>query len=344
MDYVTSIISAVIIFPIIAFLITVPFILYNYHRYGTVYYFRSFIIYSFVLYLLVAYFLVILPLPDINSINMNAETTQLIPLQFIYDFINKSGFIINDFSTYLEAIKTSYFYVPIFNIFLFIPFGIYLRYYFNCDLKKVIIFSFLLSLFFELTQLTGLYFIYPHSYRLFDVDDLMLNTLGGLTGYYVLGIFQKLLPTKSKIEEETNKRRVKITYLKRFTLFCLDLFILGILNYIFAIFLNVPIIFTASLYYIVIPILFKGRTLGSKFLHISLTSKEGKLKFYQILVRYCLFVLIFFIIPHFNLLNFISIMFNFVYFIIKKEMIYETISKTKLQSTFALKNNDNNCL
>ena len=33
------------------------------------------------------------------------------------------------------------------------------------------IFSFLLSLFFEVTQLTGLYFLYPGSYRLFDVDD-----------------------------------------------------------------------------------------------------------------------------------------------------------------------------
>ncbi|UPU40245.1 hypothetical protein MX850_02280 [Erysipelothrix sp. Poltava] len=33
-----------------------------------------------------------------------------------------------------------------------VPFGIYLRYYFNCDLKKTVILSFILSLFFEPTQ------------------------------------------------------------------------------------------------------------------------------------------------------------------------------------------------
>ena len=31
---------------------------------------------------------------------------------------------------------------------------------------------------FELTQLSGLYFIYPRSYRLADVNDLINNTVG----------------------------------------------------------------------------------------------------------------------------------------------------------------------
>jgi glycopeptide antibiotics resistance protein len=42
--------------------------------------------------------------------------------------------------------------------------------------------TFLLSLIIESAQLTGLFFIYPGSYRLFDVDDLITNTLGGFLG------------------------------------------------------------------------------------------------------------------------------------------------------------------
>ena len=72
-----------------------------------------------------------------------------------------------------------------YNILLTLPFGIYLRYYFNCSFKKTFFCTFLLTLFFELTQLSGLYGIYPRPYRLFDVDDLFLNTLGGIIGYAI---------------------------------------------------------------------------------------------------------------------------------------------------------------
>ncbi|GAA0226871.1 hypothetical protein GCM10008921_09530 [Metaclostridioides mangenotii] len=63
------------------------------------------------------------------------------------------------------------------------PLGISLRYFFKRNLKQTLIITFLVSLFFELTQLTGLYGIYIAPYRIFDVDDLMLNKLGGYIGY-----------------------------------------------------------------------------------------------------------------------------------------------------------------
>ncbi len=40
--------------------------------------------------------------------------------------------------------------VPLF--LLVLPFGVYLRYYFKCSFLKTVLASFLLSLFFELTQ------------------------------------------------------------------------------------------------------------------------------------------------------------------------------------------------
>ena len=54
---------------------------------------------------------------------------------------------------------------------------------------------FLFSIFVEVTQLTGIYGIYKYPYRLFDVDDLMLNTLGGVIGFYIEPVFEYVLPS-----------------------------------------------------------------------------------------------------------------------------------------------------
>ena len=62
MSYVEAIKTAILAFPFIAFLFMIPFILYNYHKYGSIHFLRVFIIYSFILYLINIYFLVILPL------------------------------------------------------------------------------------------------------------------------------------------------------------------------------------------------------------------------------------------------------------------------------------------
>ena len=47
-----------------------------------------------------------------------------------------------------------------------------------------------LSLTVELTQLTGLWGLYPCPYRQFDVDDLILNTTGVALGFAVVRLAQ----------------------------------------------------------------------------------------------------------------------------------------------------------
>ena len=68
MGYIVSIKTAIFIFPVLAFLITVPYMIANYRKYGSVNKLRTLILYSFVLYLLTIYLLVILPLPNPESI------------------------------------------------------------------------------------------------------------------------------------------------------------------------------------------------------------------------------------------------------------------------------------
>ncbi|MBG0968062.1 VanZ family protein [Bacillus sp. SRB3LM] len=45
-----------------------------------------------------------------------------------------------------------------------------------------------ISLFFERTQLTGVYGLYYCSYRLFDIDDIILNVSGGIISFYIVSM------------------------------------------------------------------------------------------------------------------------------------------------------------
>ena len=146
-SYIEVIKIALLTFPFLAFFISFPFILINYHKYGSISSMKVIIIYTFILYLLCAYFLIILPLPKYEVVAMlKSPRTQLIPFNFIKDFIRESPFRFTNVHTYVKAIKHSTFYVPLYNIFLTVPFGMYLRYYFKKNKLDIIIYSFFLSL------------------------------------------------------------------------------------------------------------------------------------------------------------------------------------------------------
>ena len=136
--YMNAIKVAVLTFPFLAFLITIPYMISQYRKYGAIHSLRTLIIYSFVLYLLAAYFLVILPLPSMEVVeSLTTSQTQLVPFAFIGDMVRESHFVWDDHSTYLGAILNPSVYVVLYNILLTIPFGMYLRYYFKKDLKTI---------------------------------------------------------------------------------------------------------------------------------------------------------------------------------------------------------------
>ena len=147
-DYPVVILQAFILFPIVAFLFTLPYVVFNYHKYGSVLSLRIIIVYSFILYLMCIYFLVIL--------------------------------------------------------------------------------SFCLSLFFELTQLSELYFIYPRSYWLFDADDLLANTLGGVFGYAIISPFLKILPSRERIDKVSFHRGRQVSLTRRLVSAMFDLIVVAL--------------------------------------------------------------------------------------------------------------------
>lgn len=365
MGYLSTIKTAFIIFPILAFLITVPYMLYHYHKYGAMPFLRVIIFYSFILYLLISYLLIILPLPSKSDVAaLTTPRVQLIPFSFIVDIITKVDFKTN-------ILTTPEVYQIIYNLLLTLPFGVYLRYYFKRSMKQTILYTFLLSLFFELTQLTGLYFIYPRSYRLFDVDDLMINTLGGLCGYLMTPLITFFLPTRDEIEYLSYEEGTRISVIKRISSFLLDLFFIMILYMILTLILDIvgleipntsSIVITLIIYYVIIPSNNDGSTIGKKILNMHIvTLDDTKCTWDQYLIRY--FILYAFLLG-FPLLviSVVSILYKIIsisYFLIvmcllafaffilfiyilvnniikKKLFIYEKLSRTKNISTIKI--------
>ncbi len=296
MSYIHSIEKAILVFPFIALLFTIPFILHQYHKYGSIHKLRVLIIYSFILYLISIYFLVILPLPKVETVVWKPNMIRLIPFTFVLDFMKETSFVISNFSTYLKALVEPCVYTVVFNLFMFVPFGMYLRYYFKCDFKKTMWYSFMLSLFFEITQLTGLYFIYPYPYRIFDVDDLLINTLGGLCGYYFAGVFTKFLPTRDKIDAESRKIGESVSGLRRVTVFGLDFVLYFVLCLFLYLFWKTKIMWLGFiLYYGLLPVILNGKTLGSRFLNIVFLVPNWK--FFRMLFRHILLYSYYFGVP-----------------------------------------------
>lgn len=82
-SYLRVVGQAVLVFPVAAALIALPFLIHHYRKYGGMTFARFFLSYSFVLYALCAYFLVILPLPDREAVaQMTGPSVQLLPFSF----------------------------------------------------------------------------------------------------------------------------------------------------------------------------------------------------------------------------------------------------------------------
>lgn len=136
----------------------------------------------FVLYIFCLFAVVFFPLPSAEAASkLSGYHGQWIPGRFLFDIAKDRS---------LESVLQ-----VLFNLVMLAPFGAYLRLCHHTGTVKVILLSFALSLFIEVGQLTGLFFTYSGSYRLFDVDDLIFNTLGGVAGAAVTSSVCAYLPS-----------------------------------------------------------------------------------------------------------------------------------------------------
>jgi glycopeptide antibiotics resistance protein len=82
----------------------------------------------------------------------------------------------------LRLLREPPFLQVVLNVLLFVPLGYYLRVILKRGVVVATVVGFAVSLLIETTQRTGDWGLYDCAYRLFDVDDLIVNTLGATIG------------------------------------------------------------------------------------------------------------------------------------------------------------------
>ncbi|MFD1439795.1 VanZ family protein [Lacticaseibacillus hegangensis] len=298
--YLIPIKSAVIAFPFIALFVSLPFMVGQYRKYGSFLFWRAVVLYSFVFYLLSAYFMIMLPLPSRASVAaLTTPKYNLVPLTALRTFLATTVFSPLHPGTWLAALRQPGFIQPAFNLVLTLPFGVYLRYYFKRSLKQVLVMTFGLSLFFELTQLSGLYGIYPRPYRLFDVDDLIINTTGGVLGALIAPALMRVFPTREEMDRKSYAQGGRVTWLRRFVAFIIDnvvgvgltVLVMTLLVHLFNLtspLLTVLInaVFAPLVVFVLGPLLSGGATLGKRLVRIRIVREDGRpVGFWRLLYR-----------------------------------------------------------
>ena len=277
--YLLPVRTAVTMFPLLALLVMLPVAVISYRRRGRAGGWTALVFYCFLFYLLAAFLQTVIPLPadptGYCATTSYASTPQLRPLNFI-DVVatrtQRSGFL--NPATWSTAL----------NVVLLAPLTFFLRYLAGTRFLPAVALGFGTSLFFELTQLTGVWFIYPCAYRLFSVDDLILNTTGAALGWLVAGPLIRLLPHLNAARDRrryakrvTASRRVLALLTDTITFGVLTLIVVGLIKLFGgpASVRSPAIAAVAVLYFLLVPVQ-TGSTLGKLAMLLKIERTDGR--------------------------------------------------------------------
>lgn len=202
--YLLPVTTAVYVFPILVLVVMLPVAFVSYRRRGRAGGWTTLVFYSFLFFLLAAFMQTVIPLPTdptgYCAVRSYASDPQLRPFHFIEVVQRRGG---GDWSI-AGMLDNPALWSTGLNAILLLPLGFFVRYLNGTRFLAATALGFGTSLLFELTQLTGLWFIYPCAYRLFSVDDLILNTAGASLGWLIAGPLSRLLP---ELQPERDRRR-----------------------------------------------------------------------------------------------------------------------------------------
>ncbi|WP_080797439.1 VanZ family protein [Arabiibacter massiliensis] len=176
-----SFMAAVALWPLASMALTLPILAYLYHRDGRLRAASAVTAYLAVLYVLGLGCFTLYPLPDGTS---GPGITYGIPPRF-----NPLGFL-DDFAK--DGVRA----LPdmVANVAFFVPLGFIAGRFLRWGTMPTIALGFATSLLIETAQLTGLFGLYPHAYRMFDVLDLFCNTAGAAVGWGFAALAARFLP------------------------------------------------------------------------------------------------------------------------------------------------------
>ncbi|GAA5156071.1 VanZ family protein [Amycolatopsis sacchari] len=219
--YLLPVQTALVLFPLVALVLMIPAAVVGYRRRGRAGGRTAVVFYAFVFYLLAIAMQTIVPLPDGSAYCTEptyASSPQLRPFNFLDVIAHRAR---GHFGP-MALLHNPAVWTTALNVVMLVPLGVFLRYAARMRFLPAVLVAFGVSLFFELTQLTGLWFVYPCPYRLFSVDDLILNTAGGAAGWLAGGPLAKVLP---ELDAERDRRRyaAKVTVPRRLFALVTDL-------------------------------------------------------------------------------------------------------------------------
>lgn len=287
-SYAVPLSTAIICFAVISFIGTAPWTIYQYRKYGYFNFWRNLVFFSFIYYCLTAFFLVSLPLPkNRHDIEFKHHVyIQLKPFNFLKDFTNIPGFEANKPRTYIKLVKSFTFLQVLFNIMLLLPLGVYLRFFFKKAKKWYVALPIIFSttLFFEVSQLTALFGYYEYPYRLFDVDDLMMNTLGGMIGFFVAPILLFFVPSRDQLHKQDDSYTSDhiASYGSQLVEVLLTLAVSQMIGSLLSTFIfresdmySIKLVIS-FLFMVVLPFMMKGTTVGGKIIKLTIRLPEKK--------------------------------------------------------------------
>lgn len=299
-NYFEAIRTAILYFPLISLLSIVPYAFIQYRKIGYVQINRSLVFYTFAFYSMAAFFLTVLPLPPVSE--GFCEFRGSIPPTFIpFRFVRNTFVEVKNNISLFSIVKSNTFMVTAFNVLLLMPLGFFLKYFFQIrHAVTATLIGFAASLFFEITQLTALYGLYPCRYRHFEVDDLITNTFGCFIGF-VIASYATFLPN---VSSKPLLNRSNVTLTQRFLAIFVDSLLVilftsyiieGLTDNIWILSaLKVGVIF---FYFIFVSKKTNGQTIGKKLLGIRIIRMDGLLLTYKDLIaRYGIFLILPFLV------------------------------------------------
>ncbi|MCK2236309.1 MULTISPECIES: VanZ family protein [unclassified Crossiella] len=273
--YVQNIQTGLFYFLIIGLALLIPVVAFHYVRFGRVDPRRSFVLYATLLYGLVLLALVFMPFPPIDSVCTGRQSTQFVPFQFVSDI--QTELVKHNRSGLLAALTSKSMLGFVFNVALFVPLGVLLRRVHGLRRRWVVAIGFGASLLIEIIQVTGNLGIYPCPYRLFDIDDLMANTLGAALGGLIAPaalIVPKLLPAA-----ETRALADSASLPRQVAGYGLDMIAAGLLAIVLYAFTGYEPAFLSFVCYllvrIVLPVLDQGYTPAGRLLRFKVRRADG---------------------------------------------------------------------
>lgn len=180
-DQTTNALIAVLLGSVAAVVLLVPVAAYQYRLDGRLGAGDLAILLSGAVYGLALWTYTLLPVPAADSYRCQGRNLE--PLGSL------QGIWAGDPGGALGLLRDPVFLQVALNVLLFVPLGFYLRVILRRGVVTAAVVGFGVPLLIETTQLTGVWSLYDCPYRLFDVDDLAVNTLGAIGGSLLSAAF-----------------------------------------------------------------------------------------------------------------------------------------------------------